>query len=177
MEEFTIFENSLIDISDEILRDRFRGHKDDIFMSRLEGFVTAAKNLVLDFCDEDINSVAVLYAHGSGESGRFNYHDNMVDPNKANLSVQDWIDKVDGKSDAIAINSCNEGFARVHSRKSHLVYAKKYIMYDDMGMSLRKEYRDKVFHYSEPITVGSIIPIKVMDKLVKNPNYILVSMP
>jgi len=71
------------------------------------------------------NKVVCLSAHG----GDNDYGEWVFEHNKQEYSVQDWINKQDGKYAAILLNVCNESGRTITSKKS-MVLAPNYIWGD-----------------------------------------------
>lgn len=79
----------------------------------------------------DMKSMAILHAHGGKINNVWVYQDETFFYKKFK-SIQDWINKNDGKYDILFITACNGAQFEIKSKKSIIVHAKKDFSLNDL---------------------------------------------
>ncbi len=173
MKEYVLGED-LVYMSEEIFDQRYsykgraKSEGDLLARERLRVETDKYKELISIVGEFSLpKSMAVLYAHGSGLTGDYLYSD---ENDFANLKIQDWVNEFDGKFDALGILSCNEGHARIFSRKSKLIYPNRFIFHDDVKMSIEKDYL-RIWNFYNPEKRIRIIPKEIIDSVVSNVSF------
>lgn len=115
-----------VDLSSERFEDYKKTSRDLLDLeNKLRSFALIDFQLVQQFSDMHgfgiPQSMRMLEAHGGSDNNRYLYTD-VIDNNRVWNSVIDWIDRHNGKYDALYICVCNPGGYIITPKDSTLIY-------------------------------------------------------